>query len=254
MAKSIDIIYGLHTVRHTLQQSPEALVEILLLDSKKITEELRSVSEGAKQFGISVQRVPRETLDRLAGSKSHQGVVARYRASRSREISDLDTLLLNNKDINQPLILILDGVQDPHNLGACLRTVDAVGANGVVIPKDKSVQVNPTVRKVASGGAEHTPVITVTNLARGMEKMQQAGLWLYGMAGDGDKSLYDIDLTGPVAIVLGGEGKGLRQNTRNHCDAMVHIPMLGAVESLNVSVAAAVCLYEVLRQRQYQQS
>jgi 23S rRNA (guanosine2251-2'-O)-methyltransferase len=163
-------------------------------------------------------------------------------------MNELDDILDRNKD-TLPLFLVLDGIQDPQNLGACIRTANAAGVDAVIIPRDKSVAVTSTVRKVASGGVENTPVITVTNLARAINRLQTAGIWIVGTDNNADKTLYELDLAIPLAIVMGAEGKGLRRNTREHCDYLASLPMHGMVESLNVSVAAGVCLYETLRQR-----
>ena len=169
--------------------------------------------------------------------------------SESREWSEDDLLAMLSGSDKPPFLLILDGVTDPHNLGACLRTADAVGVQAVVVPKDKSASLSPTVRKVACGAAETVPLVRVTNLARFMRTIRDDGVWLIGTAGEADNTLYQADFTGPVALVMGAEGKGMRRLTREHCDLLINIPMLGHVDSLNVSVATGVCLYEALRQR-----
>jgi len=191
------------------------------------------------------QVVHRKELDARVGGV-HQGVVAGVAPDRQWQEADIEALVAGSK---QPLLLVLDGVTDPHNLGACLRTADATGVTAVIVPKDKSASLNPTARKVASGAAETTPFIQVTNLARCLRELQDLGVWLIGTAGESDATVYDADFTGPVALVMGAEGKGMRRLTREHCDLLVKIPMQGQVESLNVSVATGVCLFEALRQR-----
>lgn len=242
-----EIIYGLHTVRHALEQSPAQILEVFVVKDKKPSAELEKLLELAKAANISVQEVSREFLDKQSGNALHQGVVIKQRPGESNKHTDLDTLLASHE--GALLLLILDGIQDPHNLGACLRTANAAGVDAVILSKDRSVPVNATVSKVASGGAENTVVITVSNIARTLRMLQAAGVWIVGTAADVEKSLYEVDLTVSTAIVMGSEGKGLRQNTREHCDHLVKLPMQGVVESLNVSVATGICLYEVLRQR-----
>lgn len=248
MAKNkVEIIYGLHTVRHALEQSPAHILEISVVKDKQPSAELGKLLELAKAAGISVQEVSREFLDKQSGNALHQGIVIKQRPGKRNKHADLDSLLASHE--GALLLLILDGIQDPHNLGACLRTANAAGVDAVILSKDRSVSVNATVSKVASGGAENTAVITVSNIARTLRLLQEAGVWIVGAAADVDKSLYEVDLTVSTAIVMGSEGKGLRQNTREHCDHLVKLPMHGVVESLNVSVATGICLYEVLRQR-----
>ena len=195
----------------------------------------------------SVQVVPRQTLDRLTQHGRHQGIAARMRRGKF-STQDLDTVLATVAT-GLPLYLVLDGIQDPHNLGACLRTADAAGVRAVIVPRDRAVGLTPTVAKVASGAAETVPVVQVTNLARALRQLKDAGIWIVGASGDAEKSIYQTDLDRPLALVLGAEDKGLRENTRKHCDMLARIPMAGAIASLNVSVAAAVCLYEAVRQR-----
>lgn len=247
MARKSEIIYGVHAVDHVLKHSSEDVLEVYLTDSKKISKEIDAILRIAGNAGISVQRISRDAMASMTGDAVHQGIAVKRR-SRKTCINDLQSLLDSMAD-DVPLLLVLDGVQDPHNLGACLRTANAAGVNAIIIPRDKSVSVNATVRKIASGAAEHTPVIAVTNLARTLEQLKQHGVWCFGLAEDAGLCIYDTDLNVPLALVLGSEGKGLRLNTSNHCDQLVHVPMKGEVESLNVSVTAAVCLYETLRQR-----
>jgi 23S rRNA (guanosine2251-2'-O)-methyltransferase len=243
----IEIIYGLHTVRHALEQSPENIIEIFVDKSKNSNSDIERMLELANAAKIQIKKVSREFLDKQSSFALHQGVVVKQRSSKKSNDDDLDTLL--TKDDEALLFLVLDGVQDPQNLGACLRSANAAGVDAVLLSKDRSAVVNATVSKVASGAAENTLIITVSNIARTLRKLQEAGVWIVGTAADVEKSLYELDLTVSTAIVMGSEGKGLRQNTREHCDHLVKLPMQGVVESLNVSVASGVCLYEVLRQR-----
>lgn len=245
--KSAEIICGLHAVRHALQHSLPSVLELWVQDSRQNAKDLVTVLRTAAG-SVSVQVVPRHTLDRLTYHARHQGIAARVRRERSHP-QDLEALLLSTPAAAQPLYLVLDGIQDPHNLGACLRVADAAGANAVIIPKDRAVGVTPAVAKAASGAAETVPVITVTNLARALRQLKEAGVWIIGASADAGNTIYQMDLQRPLALVVGAEGKGLRDNTSNHCDHLARIPMAGAVASLNVSVAAAVCLYEVVRQR-----
>lgn len=249
MAKQHEIIYGIHPVRHVLERAQHDILELWVQENKKSGKELGNICHLAQQAGVPLQFVSGKALDRITTVTAHQGVALKRRLSAVQRSSPDVTTLLNEITGTTPLLLILDGVQDPHNLGACLRTADAAGADGIVIPKDRAVQVNATVSKVASGAAEHVPVIAVTNLARCLSTLRDAGIWVYGAAEDAATSLYDIDLTVPLALVLGAEGSGLRRNTSEHCDQLFKIPMHGKVESLNVSVAAGVCLYETVRQR-----
>ena len=247
MTSNIEVIYGIHAVRHALRKTPGEVLELWVQDGKHNSSEITGIVDMAGSAGISTQQVSRDAIDKLSSGAVHQGVVIKRRI-RDKAVNDLESLIAKLENSN-PLLLVLDGVQDPHNLGACLRTANATGADAVIIPKDRSVSLNATVSKIASGAAEHTPVIAVTNLARTLEQIKQQGVWCFGLAEEADSEVYAIDLTVPLALVLGAEGRGLRQNTRKHCDQLVKIPMAGEVESLNVSVAAAVCLYETLRQR-----
>jgi len=245
MAKT-EIIYGIHAVKHALEQSAEDIIEIWVQESKRSAKQLEWLIQLSDNASLPIQYVSRQTLDTHTNNEHHQGVLIKCRSSRST--LDLASLLATDNDTT-PLYLVLDGIQDPHNLGACLRTADAAGVKAVIIPKDRAVGLNATVRKVASGAAENIPVVQVTNLARSLREMQEAGLWIIGMADGAEQSIYEQDFNRPLAIVLGAEGKGLRHNTRKHCDTLVSIPMQGKVESLNVSVATGVCLFEVMRQR-----
>ncbi len=238
-----EIVYGQHSVKTALEQGrlPQALYSNAG-KAPKINEYLKSID-----CQLRLQIVDAEALDHLADGGNHQGWVAVYdEAAKTYSEDDLPELLAAAKT---PFILILDGVQDPHNLGACLRTADAAGITAVIAAKDNAVGLTPTVRKVASGAAETVPFITVANLARCLQNLKEAGVWLYGLSAEASTSLYANDLRGPLGLVLGAEGQGLRRLTRERCDHLVSLPMLGQVSSLNVSVATGVCLYEVLRQR-----
>ncbi|MCK4742838.1 MAG: 23S rRNA (guanosine(2251)-2'-O)-methyltransferase RlmB [Sulfuriflexus sp.] len=239
-------VYGFHSIEAILQNEPERILEVWLLEGRQ-DKRLESVLSLLSTHGIRHQKVKREKLDELAGSSRHQGIVAHCREAPNRNENFLDQLL-DSLDV-PPFLLILDGVQDPHNLGACLRTADAVGVHAVIVPKDNAATLNGTVRKVACGAAETTPFVTVTNLARCLRNLKERGIWLVGAAGEVDTNIYQQDMTGPLALIMGAEGKGLRRLTRETCDHLVTIPMPGGMESLNVSVATGVCLYEALRQR-----
>jgi 23S rRNA (guanosine2251-2'-O)-methyltransferase len=239
-------LFGLHAVTTLLRRNPER-VRTLLLQQGRNDARLQTLQELATGHAIEVVTQPREALDRRAGGGRHQGVVAECEPLRAASEKVLDRLLAQPDTI--PLLLVLDGVTDPHNLGACLRTADAAGAMAVLAPRDRSAPLNATVAKVACGAAEVMPYIQVTNLTRTLQRLQQWGVWITGTAGEASLSLYQADLTGPRAIVMGAEGKGMRRLTRETCDQLVHIPMAGEVSSLNVSVATGVCLFEAVRQR-----
>ena len=238
------LIYGFHAVLGKLRRDPEVVFE-LYLSASRSDARAKEVAHLAEAQNVRLITAEADRLDGMVGTRRHQGVIARVDA-RSRELKLADVLEVLDENA---LILVLDGVQDPHNLGACLRVADAAGAHAVVAPKDRAVGLNATAIKVASGAADSVPYITVTNLARALREMQEAGIWVVGAAGEAEKSLYEIDQKGPVAWVLGAEGDGLRRLTRETCDELARIPMLGTVESLNVSVASGVCLFEARRQR-----
>jgi len=244
--KSIETIYGLHAVRAMLSRHPER-VRAVKFAERRDDPRTREIEELARKGGRPVQRIDARALAQLLGNDvSHQGVIAEIEPLPPWTEDDLVTALETAKD---PIVLVLDGVQDPHNLGACLRTADACGALAVVVPKDRAAQLNATARKVAVGAAETTPVVSVTNLARALKLLKEGGLWVIGADADGPKLAQEVELKGGVALVLGAEGTGLRQLTRQTCDLVVRLPQLGAVESLNVSVAAGMLLYEAVRQR-----
>lgn len=250
MASKSEIIYGTHAVRHVLQQRPEAILEIWIMDGKAGGHEIEQIIRLSDQASLRAQYVPKSTLDRLSDNAVHQGVMIKCRRIDNELPTDIDAVLALTAE-RPRLLLVLDGVQDPHNLGACLRTANAAGVDAVILPKDRAAAITPVVRKVASGAVESTPVITVTNISRTLRELQDAGVWIVGTDDKAEKSLYDLDMSMSLAIVLGAEGQGLRSNTRNHCDYLVNLPMQGTVESLNVSVAAGICLYEAVRQRQF---
>jgi 23S rRNA (guanosine2251-2'-O)-methyltransferase len=239
-------VFGLHAVTSLLQRNPTRVSLLLALESRDDAR-MQQVLDLAEKANVPIRRVARGELDELVQGVSHQGVVAETGAAPvvgEKELPEfLDALP------HPAFLLILDGIQDPHNLGACLRTADAAGVDAVILPRDRSAPLNATVRKVACGAAEFVPVVRVTNLARIMRAVRDRGIWVYGAAGEAESTLYQTDLSGPLALVLGGEGKGLRRLTREHCDGLVSIPLDGSVSSLNVSVATGVCLFEARRQR-----
>jgi 23S rRNA (guanosine2251-2'-O)-methyltransferase len=241
---STKVLFGFHAVTVRLKTAPQSITEIHV-DATRRDARMRQFAERAHAAGARVVDSDPGRLARLAGSARHQGVVARVTPlPQSHSLDDvLDAVQ------GPPLLLVLDGVTDPHNLGASLRVADGAGAHAVVAPKDHAVGLNATVAKVASGAAETMPYLMVTNLARALNELKERGIRIVGTADDAERTLYEADLSGPVALVLGAEGSGLRQLTRKTCDELVRIPMLGAVESLNVSVASGICLYEALRQR-----
>ena len=246
MRQATETIYGMHAVRVMLERHPERVHSVRIAQQRE-DPRVRAIDELARRHHRPVQRVEVHALKQLLGDVAHQGVAA--------DITPLppwteDELLAALQSASAPLLLALDGVQDPHNLGACLRSADACGALAVIVPRDRAAQVTPTVRKVAVGAAETTPVVAVTNLVRTLKLLKQAGLWVVGADAAGDKSAHQADLKGPVVLVLGAEGTGLRRLTQQNCDFLVRLPQLGAVESLNVSVAAGMLLYEAVRQRQ----
>lgn len=241
----LEQVYGVHAVEALLRHHPRRVKQLWLAEGRQ-DPRVQVLVDLATQQRISVGQRERRELDEWAEGV-HQGVVAEVSPSQVWGEAMLEELLDRHEGV--PLLLVLDGVTDPHNLGACLRTADAAGALAVVVPKDKSATLNATVRKVACGAAEVMPLVAVTNLARTLEKLQKRGLWVVGTAGEADQEIYQQDLRGPLVLVMGAEGKGMRRLTREHCDFLVKLPMAGSVSSLNVSVAAGVCLFEALRQR-----
>ena len=241
----LEKIYGVHAVEALLRHHPKRVKQVWLAESRQ-DPRIQALLALAAESRVSVGNCERREMDAWVEGV-HQGVVAEVSPSQVWGEAMLEELLDRSEGV--PLLLVLDGVTDPHNLGACLRTADAAGALAVIVPKDKSATLNATVRKVACGAAEVIPLVAVTNLARTLEKLQQRGLWLGGTAGEAEEELYQQDMTGPTVLVMGAEGKGMRRLTREHCDYLVRLPMAGSVSSLNVSVAAGVCLFEAVRQR-----
>ncbi|TNE75701.1 MAG: 23S rRNA (guanosine(2251)-2'-O)-methyltransferase RlmB [Gammaproteobacteria bacterium] len=240
-----EFVFGWHAVEAVLKREPERLQQVWIQTGRQ-DKRVNRFTEALDNLGVRWKVVHRRELDeRVSGV--HQGIVAAV--SESREWTEGDLLAQIAGSDKAPFLLVLDGVTDPHNLGACMRTADAVGVQAVVVPKDKSASLTPVARKVACGAAETVPFVRVTNLARFLRTLKDEGVWLIGTAGEASSTLYQADFTGPVALVMGAEGKGMRRLTREHCDQLVNIPMLGHVDSLNVSVATGVCLYEALRQR-----
>jgi 23S rRNA (guanosine2251-2'-O)-methyltransferase len=239
------LIYGLHAVQSLLQRHPERVLE-LRLSQRRDDPRVRAIEALAHEHGVRVLRVDAQVLHQALGEVAHQGVAADVLPLIPWSEDDLVGALAQ---ASNPLVLALDGVQDPHNLGACLRSADACGALAVVVPKDRAAHLSPVVRKVAAGAAETVPLVTVTNLVRTLKLLKQAGLWVTGADGNAPLAAAEVDFTGGTVLVLGAEGAGLRQLTRQNCDHLVSLPRLGSVESLNVSVAAGMLLYEVVRQR-----
>lgn len=240
-----NLVYGLHAISAVIERAPERLLELWVAETRDDAR-IRSLCERAAAAGVRVQAAGREALARLAGEVAHQGAVAAVRPLKAWDEHDLSAALA---EMPEPLLLVLDGVTDPHNLGACLRTADAAGAQALIIPKDRAAAVDGVARKVAAGAAEFVRVATVTNLVRTLGLLKEAGIWVVGLDGEAEQSLYATDLKGPLALVLGAEGGGLRRLTRERCDFRVRIPMAGHLESLNVSVAAGIALFEAARQR-----
>ena len=246
MSSSPKVLYGFHAVGVRLKTAPTSVIEIYF-EATRRDARMRQFIERAKEANVRLIEADGLRLSKLCGNHGHQGVVARVEPLA--QVTSLDDLLDSLPSEQPPLLLVLDGITDPHNLGACLRVADGAGAHAVIAPKDHAVGVNATVAKVASGAAETMPYFMVTNLARTLNELKERNIWVIGTSGDAPKTLYQVDLKGPTALVLGAEGDGMRQLTRKTCDELVSLPMRGAVESLNVSVASGVCLYEALRQR-----
>jgi len=246
MSSSPKVLYGFHAVGVRLKTAPTSVIEIYF-EATRRDARMRQFIERAKEANVRLIEADGLRLSKLCGNHGHQGVVARVEPLA--QVTSLDDLLDSLPSEQPPLLLVLDGITDPHNLGACLRVADGAGAHAVIAPKDHAVGVNATVAKVASGAAETMPYFMVTNLARTLNELKERNIWVIGTSDDAPKTLYQVDLRGPVALVLGAEGAGMRQLTRKTCDELVSLPMRGAVESLNVSVASGVCLYEALRQR-----
>ncbi len=241
-------LFGLHSVQAALDYSPKKIHQAWV-DCGRQDKRLGQAVEDLAALGIVPEKVDRKRLDRLADNNNHQGIVIEVEMPGELSESDLKTAVENLSETQTALFLVLDNVQDPHNFGACLRTADATGVQGVIITKDNATGITPTVCKVASGAAETVPVYQVTNLARTLRWLKGEGLWIMGAAGETTQTVYTADFTVPMALVVGAEGKGLRRLTKEQCDVLVSVPMLGQVESLNLSVATGVLLYEAVRQR-----
>lgn len=248
---SEQFVYGVHAVS-ALLSNPQRVIHRIFISQDRNDKKIQLILNMAEKAKIHVEQLSAQKMNQRFAEFNHQGVVAAAQALPDYCESDLVSLLDASK--KPALILILDGVTDPHNLGACLRSADATGVSFVIIPKDKSASITPVVSKVACGAAESVPVVRVTNLARAMETLKAEGVWIYGAAGEAEHSIYELDCSGTIAIAMGAEGEGLRRLTRERCDGLFSLPMLGTVESLNVSVATGVSLYEVVRQRQRKSS
>lgn len=239
-------VFGIHAVMALLSKQPERVIQLYIQKDRK-DKKIAALLKVAEQHDIDIQLVQRQGLDKLTNDANHQGIVALCEKSKILSENDLPDLLSGLSV--PPFLLILDGVQDPHNLGACFRTADAAGVHAIITTKDKAVGITPVVTKVASGAAETVPFIQVTNLVRAIDAIKEMGIWVYGAAAEAEQTIYSTDFAGATALVLGAEGEGLRRLTREHCDALVRIPMMGSVASLNVSVAAGLMMFEVFRQR-----
>ncbi|HTE41099.1 MAG TPA: 23S rRNA (guanosine(2251)-2'-O)-methyltransferase RlmB [Steroidobacteraceae bacterium] len=240
------LVWGIHSVRAVLSKHPKRIA-LLTLQTGRDDARIEQLATLAGEHGVKVERKAARELDHRCNGELHQGALAELTPATALGEGALDDIL--DAAGPMPLVLVLDGVQDPHNLGACLRTADACGVHAVVVPRDRAASLSPIVRKVASGAAESVPLIQVVNLARTLKWLKERGLWLVGTDDEATQTVHAGDLKGPLAIVMGGEGAGMRRLTREHCDLLVSIPMAGVVESLNVSVATGVVLYEAIRQR-----
>lgn len=246
-----ELVFGFHAITTLLKSHPEKVSQ-LFLQAGREDNRIQEIVKLAEYQHIPMQSLSKSQCDRAANGGVHQGVLAEIKITKALSEKEL-WVLLNQRLENvsrPPFLLLLDGVQDPHNLGACLRSANAAGVDAVIIPEDRSANLTPIVRKVAAGAAEITPLITVINLATTLEKLKKTGVWCYGLDQSSTQLIYNTALTGPLAFVLGAEGKGLRRLTKERCDALITIPMAGSVSSLNVSVAAGICLFEAVRQRQ----
>jgi 23S rRNA (guanosine2251-2'-O)-methyltransferase len=241
--KSHEIIYGIHAVEAVLRNQPENVLQVFVQQGRN-DNRIKKILDIAKNSGVSLQSISNDKLKEKCPKARHQGVVAEIRAGRSGTVT-LDEVL--QKD--SVLLLVLDEVQDPHNIGACLRTADAIGVDAVVVSKNRSPALTPVIRNVASGAAETVPYIMVSNIARALQKIKDNNVWVVGTSGDASHTIYDCNVNNRLALVMGSEGKGMRRLTREACDELISIPMQGSVESLNISVATAVCLYEIRRQQ-----
>ena len=246
--KKIHFIYGLHAVESAIKNDASNILGVSYASGRS-DKRLNSLLALIKSENIPIESLERVELDKLVNSTKHQGIVAKYQRDK-KQFGESDLTELLNTVTEPALLLVLDGITDPHNLGACLRSAEAAGVHGVIIPKDKAADITPIVYKVSAGAAERLPVFRVTNLSRTLDKLKQAGVWITGTDGETDQVIFQANLTGPTALVMGSEGKGMRRLTKEACDQLIKIPMSGQMESLNVSVATGVCLFEIVRQRQ----
>ncbi len=241
----IEWIYGIHSVASVLKSQPQRLLRVHVLQGRQDAR-VQKLLDSLQREQIEILRETRQKLDQLSDG-NHQGIVAECSPGEQYDEDFLDVLV--ERHGKKLLLLVLDGVTDPHNLGACMRTAEAAGVHGVVVPRDNSAGMNSTVRKVAAGAADLVPLVVVTNLARALRQLQEQGVWIIGAAGEATQSLYQCKLKTPMALAMGAEGSGLRRLTKEHCDELIAIPMLGETSSLNVSVATGVCLFEIVRQQ-----
>ena len=249
MAQTHEWLYGIHALTAVLEREPQRILEIYIAKGRD-DERLHTLINLARKNGLGIQFCNKKILDDKAQGESHQGVVARAQPAKTLSENDLDEIITHAQNMGKaPFLLVLDGVTDPHNLGAVLRSADAAGVDAVIATKDKSASLNATVRKVACGAADVIPLIQVTNLSRTLAELQEKAIWVVGTAGEATQSVFDCKMNGPIALVMGAEGKGMRRLTRERCDELIKLPMHGTVSSLNVSVATGICLYEILRQR-----
>jgi 23S rRNA (guanosine2251-2'-O)-methyltransferase len=245
-SKTPELLIGIHPVASALRQHPQQVRRLVVAEGAR-NRRVRELEAQARKLGIAVESRPRAELDRDSGGVRHQDVIADFEAGNLFTEKDLDRVLDGIE--GTPLVLVLDGVQDPHNLGACLRTAEAAGVHLVITTKDRTAGLSAVARRAAAGAAETIPLLLATNLARVLRRLKERGIWLAGTADDAEQGLHDVDLCGPLALVVGGEGQGMRRLTAETCDYLLCIPMQGTVSSLNVSVATGVCLFEIVRQR-----
>ena len=247
--KKNEKIYGIHSVTEFIKVSPDRIINLWIQESIE-SESILSICDMAKSNGLLIQKSKKETLDKMVNMQNHQGVVLQIMKSSNASTNSIEEILEKNKDKN-PIYLILDSIQDPHNLGACIRTALASGVSAVIIPKDRAARINETVRKVACGAVENINIITVVNLVQTIKKLKEKGAWIIGTDGDAEQSIYDFDLKSPIAIVVGGENKGIRTQVLKECDFVGSLPTTEDIESLNVSVTTGIVLFEAVRQRKY---
>ena len=245
--KKNEKIYGIHSVTEFIRVSPDRIINIWMQESINLAFKTL-IHEVAKNNNLSVQKTKKDRLDKIIGNKNHQGIIVEAKRLSEKNSDNLENILNIHKD-SKPIYLILDSIQDPHNLGACIRTSVAAGVSAIIIPKDRAVQVNETVKKVACGAAENISIVTVVNLVRTLKKMKEAGIWIIGTSSDTKESIYNLDLNIPIAIVIGGESTGIRSQVLKECDFIGSLPINEKIESLNASVATGIVLYEVVRQR-----